>query len=114
MKLASYGTGGARRRMRWHSGEHRPLVFRGRRGRKGEPGEEWLFEVHADDGRTYTLMLDAGDVDALQAAGLVRTVAAVLDEGEGRGGHGQIPLLGSRDDAGPVPDELAADGFKAV
>ena len=41
-------------------------------------------------------------------------VAAVLDEGEGRGGHGQIPLLGSRDDAGPVPDELAADGFKAV
>ena len=57
---------------------------------------------------------DAGDVDALRAAGLVRTVAAVLDEGEGRGGNAQIPLLGSRDDAGPVPDELAADGFKVV
>ena len=88
--------------MRWHSGEHRPLVFRGRRGRKGEPGEEWVFECHGTDGRTYTLMLDAGDVDALQAAGLVRTVAAMLDEGEGRG------------DAGPVPDELAADGWKPV
>ena len=100
MKLASHGTGGARRRMRWHSGEHRALTFRGR------SGDGLVFEVHADDGRTYTLMLDAGDVDALRAA--------VLDEGEDRGGNGQIPLLGSRDDAGPVPDELAADGFKAV
>ena len=98
MKLASHGTGGARRRMRYHSREHRALVYRGRAG---------------DDGRTYVLRLNAGDVDALRAAGLTRTVAAVLDEGEGRGGNGQIPLLGSRDDAGPVPDELAADGFKA-
>ena len=95
MKLASHGTGGARRRMRYHCRAHRPLVYRGR------SGDGLVFEVHADDGRTYTLMLDAGDVDALQAAGLVRTVAAVLDEGEGRGGNGQIPLLGSRDDAGP-------------
>ena len=99
MRLASHGTGGARRRMRWHSGEHRPLVFRGRRGRKGEPGEEWLFECHGTDGRTYTLMLDAGDVDALRAAGLERTFQAVLGLGEGRGGNGQIPLLGSRDKA---------------
>ena len=108
MKLASHGTGGARRRMRYHSREHRPLVYRGR------SGDGLVFECHGTDGRTYTLMLDAGDMDALRAAGLTRTVAAVLDEGEGRGGHGQIPLLGSRDDAGPVPDELAADGFKAV
>ena len=94
MKLASHGTGGARRRMRYHSREHRALVYRGR------SGDGLVFECHGTDGRTYTLMLDAGDVDALQAAGLVRTVAAVLDEGEGRG------------DAGPVPDELAADGWK--
>ena len=108
MKLTSHGTGGARRRMRYHCREHRALVYRGR------AGDGLVFECHGDDGRTYILRLDAGDVDALRAAGLTRTVAAVLDEGEGRGGHGQIPLLGSRDDAGPVPDELAADGFKAV
>ena len=95
MKLASHGTGGARRRMRYHSREHRALIFRGR------SGDGLVFECHGTDGRTYALVLDAGDVDALQAAGLVRTVAAVLDEGEGRGGNGQIPLLGSRDDAGP-------------
>ena len=105
MKLTSHGTGGARRRMRWHSGEHRPLVYRGR------SGDDLVFECHGTDGRTYTLMLDAGDVDALRAAGVERTFQAVLGLGEGRGGHGQIPLLGSRDDAGPVPDELAADGF---
>ena len=84
-KVFALRRGGWRNRMRWHSARHRALVFRGRRGRKGEPGEEWLFEVHTDNGRTYTLMLDAGDVDALQAAGLVRTVAAVLDERAGRG-----------------------------
>ena len=74
MRLASHGTGGARRRMRYHCRAHRPLVYRGR------SGDGLVFEVHADDGRTYTLMLDAGDVAALQAAGLVRTVAAVLDD----------------------------------
>ena len=45
---------------------------------------------------------------------LRRRIQSGTVEGEGRGGHGQIPRLGSRDDAGPVPDELAADGFKAV
>ena len=116
MRLASHGTGGARRRMRWHSRKHRALTYRGRHGREGEPGTEYVFECYGDDGRTYILRLDADDVDALRGAGLVRTVAAVLglDEGEGRGGHGQIPLLGSASQAGPVPDELAADGFKAV
>lgn len=67
--------------MRWHSGAHRPLAYRGRRGERGEPGEEWVFECHGDDGRTYLLMLDAGDVDALRGAGLVRTVQGVLGEG---------------------------------
>ena len=89
MKLASHGTGGARRRMRYHSREHRALVYRGR------SGDGLVFECHGTDGRTYTLMLDTGDVDALRAA--------VLDEGEGRGGNGPIALLGSRDDAGTVP-----------
>ena len=96
MKLASHGTGGARRRMRWHSRAHRPLAYRGR------SGDSLVFECHGDDGRTYILRLDAGDVDALRAAGVERTFQAVLGLGEGRGGNG------------PVPDELAADGFKAV
>ena len=68
MKLLSHGTGGARRRMRSHSREHRPLVYRGRSGRRGGPGEAWIFECHGDDGRTYTLMLDAGDVEAVRLA----------------------------------------------
>ena len=59
MKLASHGTGGARRRMRYHCREHRPLVYRGR------SGDALVFEVHADDGRTYTLRLSADDVAAL-------------------------------------------------
>ena len=59
MKLASHGTGGARRRMRWHSREHRPLTYRGRYG------EELAFEVHGDDGRTYALMLSEADVEAV-------------------------------------------------
>lgn len=80
MRLASHGTGGRRRRMRWHSGEHRRLTYRGRYGRPGGPGEEWLFECRGDDGRTYTLMLGVGDMDALREAGLVRTVGAVVGE----------------------------------
>ena len=62
MKLASHGTGGARRRMRHHCREHRPLVYRGR------SGDALVFEVHADDGRTYTLRLSADDVPALAQA----------------------------------------------
>ena len=66
MKLASHGTGGARRRMRYHCREHRPLVYRGRFG------DALVFEVHADDGRTYTLRLSADDVLALaQGAAVV-------------------------------------------
>lgn len=66
MKLASHGTGGARRRMRYHCREHRPLVCRGR------SGDALVFEVHADDGRTYTLRLSADDVLALaQGAAVV-------------------------------------------
>lgn len=76
--MSSLGTGGARRRHRWHSGEHRRLAYRGRHGEPGEPGEEWVFEIHADDGRTYILRLDAGDVDALRAAGLAREGQATL------------------------------------
>ena len=62
MKLASHGTGGARRRMRYHCREHHPLVYRGR------SGDSLAFEVHADDGRTYTLRLFADDFEALAQA----------------------------------------------
>ena len=74
MRLQSHGTGGARRRMRYHSREHRPLVYRGRKG------GEWVCECHGDDGRTYILRLSADDVDALRAASLA--------------GNGQTALLG--------------------
>ena len=96
MKLASHGTGGARRRMRYHSREHRALVYRGR------SGDGLVFECHGTDGRTYTLMLDAGDVDALRAAGLTRMVVAVLDEG--RGGNGQNRYLGAVTMPGRCPE----------
>ena len=59
MKLTSHGPGGARRRMRWHSREHRPLEYRGR------AGGDLVFEGHGDDGRTYVLRLSAGDVEAI-------------------------------------------------
>ena len=114
MKLASHGTGGARRRMRYHSREHRALTFRGR------AGDGLVFECHGTDGRTYTLRLSLDDVEAVAEAIQALRAAAVQKgrrdrgEGEGRGGHGQIPLLGAASQAGPVPDELAADGFKAV
>ena len=62
MKLASHGTGGARRRMRYHCREHRPLVYRGRYG------EDLVFEVHGDDGRTYVVSLAVGDVAAVVQA----------------------------------------------
>ena len=94
MKLASHGTGGARRRMRYHSREHRALVYRGR------SGDGLVFECHGDDGRTYILRLDADDVLALVQAFEVEAAAVQgrrdRGEGEGRGGSGQIPLLGSR------------------
>ena len=62
MKLASHGTGGARRRMRYHCREHRPLVYRGR------SGDALVFECHGTDGRTYTLRLSADDVAAVAQA----------------------------------------------
>ena len=62
MKLASHGTGGARRRMRYHCQEHRPFVYR------GCSGGDWVFECHGTDGRTYTLRLSGDDVAALAQA----------------------------------------------
>ena len=71
MKLASHGTGGARRRMRYHSREHRPLVYRGR------SGDGLVFESHGTDGRTYTLRLSADDIRAV-------VDAVMLVEAKGR------------------------------
>ena len=56
MRLESNGTGGARLRMRYHCGENRPLEFR------GTFVVDAVFQVHADDGRTYTLTLDDADM----------------------------------------------------
>ena len=62
MKLASHGTGGARRRMRYHCREHRPLAYRGR------SGDGLVFECHGTDGRTYTLRLSGDDALAVLQA----------------------------------------------
>ncbi len=59
MKLASHGTGGARRRERWHCDQHRPLEYRGR------DGDALVYHVLGTDGRTYVLTLNAGDVEAV-------------------------------------------------
>ena len=48
--------------MRYHCREHRPLVYRGRYG------EDLVFEVHGDDGRTYVVSLAVGDVAAVVQA----------------------------------------------
>lgn len=56
MKLTSHGTGGARRRLRYHSERHRPLTWR------GLSLSDLVFEAHGDDGRTYTLKLNDADV----------------------------------------------------
>ena len=60
MKLASHGTAGARRRMRRHCDEHRPIQHPAR-----QEGGGVVFRVDATDGRTYQVRLSAGDVDEL-------------------------------------------------
>lgn len=62
MRLASHGTAGARRRMRHHCREPRPLVF------VGCSGGDAVCELHGTDGRTYILRLDAEDLAAVAAA----------------------------------------------
>lgn len=61
------------------------MAYRGRHGKQGEPGEEWVFEVEGDDGRTYILRLNADDVDALRKAGIERTFQAALGLGAREG-----------------------------
>ena len=61
--------------MRWHSAKHRPLTFRGT-----SPSGEAMFEIHADDGRTYILRLNADDVAAVADRAGER---ALLDEAGG-------------------------------
>lgn len=78
MRLDSHGTAGARRRLRHHCKQHRALTYKGR-SRAGD----WIFECHGTDGRTYIVRLNAGDLEALHAAGLVPTVQSVIDGIEG-------------------------------
>ena len=79
MKLASHGTGGARRRMRYHSREHRALVYRGR------AGDGLVFECYGTDGRTYTLRLSLDDVEAVvEAIQALRAAARGGAEGAAR------------------------------
>ena len=82
MKRASHGTGGARRRMRYHSREHRALTFRGR------AGDGLVFECHGTDGRTYTLRLSLDDVEAVVEAIQALRAAARPRRGRGPGRSG--------------------------
>ena len=56
MRLESFGTAGARRRIRYHCNADRPLEYR------GTFGGDAVFQVHADDGRTYTVTLTEADM----------------------------------------------------
>lgn len=67
MRITSHGTGGARRRLRYHFERHRPLTWR------GTHGGDLVFESHGTDGRTYTVRLDDADVaEVLRAAEVER------------------------------------------
>lgn len=62
MRLSSWLTAGARRRLRWHSKAAVPLQFRGLyRCRAGNP-DSLVFEADCGDGRTYRLDLSPADV----------------------------------------------------
>lgn len=76
MRLASHRTAGARLRLRFHVGftrerkaggwrykfgPHRALHYR------GAEGDDAVFELHGDDGRTYILRLSEGDVATVAA-----------------------------------------------
>ena len=56
MRLESYGTAGARRRMRYHVNADRTLTFRGTLCDTAE------FTVTGDDGRTYEITLNPEDM----------------------------------------------------
>ena len=68
MRLSSWGTAGARRRLRWHSREPVTLRYRGLyRGVRGHP-DSLTFEIDADDGRTYRLDLSPADAAVVAEA----------------------------------------------
>ena len=56
MRLESYGTAGARRRMRYHVNADRAIQFTGTFGDAAE------FRVVGDDGRTYEVTLNPEDM----------------------------------------------------
>lgn len=61
MRLASFGTAGARRRLRWHARDPAPLKYRGLyRGVRGHP-DSLVFEADGSDGRTYRIEIDPDD-----------------------------------------------------
>ena len=62
MEIVSWGTGGARRRKRFHCERHRPVKYKGRR-----LGDR-VLEVQATDGRTYSLRLSPDDLLVLMEA----------------------------------------------
>ena len=84
MRLTSHGTGGARRRLRYHSERHRALTW------SGLSLGDLVFEVHADDGRTYTLKLDDADV-----AEVVRGAAEKAKRARKRAGGGNYRKRGA-------------------
>ena len=78
MRLTSHGTGGARRRLRRHVDRHRVLTWR------GTAGGDLVFEVHGDDGRTYTLRLDDADMAELLRGAEAKAARAGGDDARAR------------------------------
>lgn len=70
MRLESYGTAGARRRIRYHCNANRPVEYR------GLFGGDVLCRVDADDGRTYEIQLTAADLREITRGTLAAKRAA--------------------------------------
>lgn len=64
MRIESWGTDGARRRVRYHCNADSPLIHRGSLGRHA------VFECVADDGRTYEISMTEDDMRAVTKAAL--------------------------------------------
>lgn len=94
MKLASWGTAGARRRLRWHSRKPGTLRYRGLYRGRGDNPDSLVFEVDADDGRTYRIDMSPDDAAVVVEAEADRR-ARDRERGPADDRQCEIPLTGA-------------------